>query len=280
MRSDGAQLRRVSTRQRAIGTRTARMEGAAGRQVAQQRRQAGNALHHPLALQRRQAVDQQLRVGVARRGDDLGDRRQLHQPAGVHHAEPVDELRHQPHVVADQHHRRAERLLHARERLHHLALHHHVERAGRLVGDDHLGAQADRDGDAGALLHAAGQLVRIHVRHRRRQPDLAEQVADLRAEVRLRQRHPVIGQRVGDLRRMRSTGLSEFIEPCGTSAMPASRSRRIASSVRADSFSPSSHTSPPSMRPGGRIRRRMASAMVDLPEPDSPASPNRSARRG
>ena len=42
------------------------------------------------------------------------DRRDLDQPAGVHHAEPVDELRHQAHVVADQDHRRAELLLHAR----------------------------------------------------------------------------------------------------------------------------------------------------------------------
>ena len=78
---------------------------------------------------------------------------------------------------------------------------------------------------------------------------------------------------------MRTTGLSEFIEPCGTMAMPASRSRRIASSVSRDSAMSSSQTSPPSMRPGGLIMRRMASAMVDLPEPDSPARPKRSRGR-
>ena len=33
---------------------------------------------------------------------------------------------------------------------------------------------------------------------------------------------------------MRTTGLSEFIEPCGTIAMPASRSSRIASSDSED----------------------------------------------
>ena len=41
----------------------------------------------------------------------------------------------------------------------------------------------------------------------------------------------------------------------------------------------SSQTSPPSMRPGGLIMRRIASAMVDLPEPDSPARPKRSCGR-
>ena len=169
-----------SSRQRSTAMRAARMEGAAGRQVAQQRRQAGNALHHPLALQRRQAGDQHLRVGMLRRGDDLRDRRDLHQAAGIHHAEPVDELRHQSHVVADQNDRRAKFLLHAGKRHHHLALHHDIERAGRFVGDDHLGAQADGDGDAGALLHAAGQLVRIHLRHLGRQADQAEQIAHAR----------------------------------------------------------------------------------------------------
>ncbi len=78
---------------------------------------------------------------------------------------------------------------------------------------------------------------------------------------------------------MRVTGLSEFIDPCGTIAMPASRSRRIASADRPDSGNSSSHTSPPSIRPGGLIMRRIASAIVDLPDPDSPASPNRSRGR-
>ena len=67
---------------------------------------------------------------------------------------------------------------------------------------------------------------------------------------------------------MRATGLSEFIEPCGTIAMPASRSRRIASSVRPDKAMSSSQTAPPSIRPGGLIMRRMANAIVDLPDPD------------
>src|SRR6266851_4893565 len=75
---------------------------------------------------------------------------------------------------------------------------------------------------------------------------------------------------------MRITGLSEFIDPCGTSAMPASRSALIPSSSKSASRVPANHTSPASMRPGGLIIRRIDNAKVDLPEPDSPASPKRS----
>ena len=65
--------------------------------------------------------------------------------------------------MADQDHGGAQLVLHATDRLHHLALYHHVERTGRLVGDDHLGAQENRNGDTDALLHAAAQLVGKHV---------------------------------------------------------------------------------------------------------------------
>ena len=211
--------------------------------------------------------------------DDLGDRRDLHQPSGIHDAEPIDELRHQPHVVADQDDRGAQVLLHPAERLHDLALHHDIERTGRLVGDDHLGPQADGDGDAGALLHPAGQ-VRAGI-----SPPASGGRPDLRQQRRTRSCSSRRDSACHDRRiaspiwsRMRTTGFSEFIDPCGTMAMPASRSRRIASSRQvARVRCPPARPSPPSMRPGGLIMRRIASAMVDLPEPDSPARPNRSS---
>ena len=78
--ADLAQLRPLDAAAR-DGQRAARMERAAGRQIAQQRRQARNALHHPLALQRRQAGDQHLRVGMPRRRDDLA-RSARSRPAG------------------------------------------------------------------------------------------------------------------------------------------------------------------------------------------------------
>lgn len=74
----------------------------------------------------------------------------------------------------------------------------------------------------------------------------------------------------------RMTGLSEFIAPCATSAMTASRSWRIRSSGSANRLRPSTSTRPPSTRPGGLIRRSRVRAIVDLPEPDSPTRPKRS----
>ena len=78
---------------------------------------------------------------MARPRDDVGDRRHLDKSAGIHDAEPVDELRHEAHVVADQDDRRAQFLLHPRQGRHDLALHDDIERARRLVGDDDLRAQ-------------------------------------------------------------------------------------------------------------------------------------------
>src|SRR5205823_8041452 len=75
---------------------------------------------------------------------------------------------------------------------------------------------------------------------------------------------------------MRNTGFSEFIEPCGTSAMPARRNARMPSSSRSATGAPRNRTSPDSIWPGGLIIRRIDRASVDLPEPLSPANPNRS----
>jgi hypothetical protein len=49
------------------------------------------------------------------------------------------------------------------EQLQHLLLHRDVERRDRLVGDQQLGLQRQRAGDADALALAAGELVRIAV---------------------------------------------------------------------------------------------------------------------
>ena len=47
------------------------------------------------------------------------------------------------------------------EQVHDLRLHRHVERRGRLVGDQHLRVQRQRHRDHDALAHAAGELVRV-----------------------------------------------------------------------------------------------------------------------
>src|SRR6516225_12481253 len=57
--------------------RTARVEGATRRQIAQQRRQTGYAGKRAALLERGQRSDQRARVGVVRVCDDLADRRHL-----------------------------------------------------------------------------------------------------------------------------------------------------------------------------------------------------------
>ena len=158
------QHHRLGTRRPAEidGVGAARVKGAAARQAQERRGEPGNALKDPLVVEAGQALDQRVRVGMLGVGEHLADRADLDQPSRIHHRHLVDELRHQPHVVADQDDRGADLLADAIDRLHHLALGDHVERAGRLVGDDHLRAQQDADGDADALLHAAAELVGVH----------------------------------------------------------------------------------------------------------------------
>ena len=165
------------------------------------------------------------------------------------------------------------------QRLHHLALDDDVERAGRLVGDDHLGPQADGDGDADALLHAAAQLVRDTCpRRSRRRPTLCEQLADPLVDARARTActpwsrsasaiwslHPHhrverVHRALGDQR--------DLGQPASAASPPrrgrAGRRRRGAPGR-------------PRSCPGGLIRRSRARAIVDLPEPDSPTRPSRS----
>ena len=153
----------------------------------------------PLAIQRRQTVDQQSRIRMSWRGDDLCDRCDLDQPSCVHDAEPIDELRHQAHVMTHQDHRGAQLRLHAPECFHHLPLHHHIQRAGWFIGNDYFRLQADRDRDARALLHAARQFMRILVRGLRRQPNMAQQITHPLVQLAPRQLRAVIGDRVADL---------------------------------------------------------------------------------
>ena len=77
----------------------------------------------------------------------------------------------------------------------------------------------------------------------------------------------------------RISGLNEFLTPWGMSEMRAKRTQRISSSDKVSNSSAPRWMRPPSMWPGGRISLMRAMAMVDLPEPDSPTSPNRSPGR-
>ncbi len=71
----------------------------------------------------------------------------------------------------------------------------------------------------------------------------------------------------------RRTGLRECIAPWNTIDAPAQRTARTRPHFMVSTSSPSSRTRPPTRVPAGNSRSR-ASASVDLPQPDSPASPS------
>ena len=149
------------------GVLAARREAAARRRVEQARHRAGNGLQPLLvrggAVDARDRADQALRVGMARIAEQLLDRRLLDHLAGIHHHHALRGLGDHAHGMGDQHDRHAEPLLHLGQQLEDLRLDGHVERGGRLVGDQQLGVAGQRHGDHHALAHAAGELVRIVV---------------------------------------------------------------------------------------------------------------------
>ena len=73
---------------------------------------------------------------------------------------------------------------------------------------------------------------------------------------------------------MVKSGFSEAIGSCRIIAMRLPRMRRISTSDLPRRSSPSKRISPPVMRAAGGSRRRMVSASVLLPEPDSPTMPS------
>ena len=121
------------------GMRAARMEHTPWWQGPQWRRQAWDAPKRPFLFERRQTGDEHLGIRMQGLREDVPDWRYLDQLPGIHHPEAVHELGHESHVVPDQDHGGLQVLLEPRQRLHHLLLHHHVQGAGGLVGDDHLG---------------------------------------------------------------------------------------------------------------------------------------------
>jgi hypothetical protein len=79
---------------------------------------------------------------VRRAAVQLAGRRLFHGPPGVHDQNPVGGLGDYAEVVGYQHQRQAHFPLHRAEQLQDLGLDGYVQRAGRLVGDDHLGPAA------------------------------------------------------------------------------------------------------------------------------------------
>jgi len=97
--------------------------------------------------------------------------------------------------VRDEDERQAELRDQPVEQVQHLGAHRHVERADRLVRDQHRRPRRERPGDGDALTLSAGELVRVAVARVGGQADRLEQLRDPRPVVA---RDPQRAQRLRD----------------------------------------------------------------------------------
>ena len=126
--------------------------------------------------QARHGVEQHPRVVVGRVAEDLRDAPLLDDHAVVHHVHVLRGLPHHAHVVGDEQHGQIEVDRQRGDQGENRLLRGHVERGGRLVGDEYLGSVDDRHGDHHALQLAARQLMRVRRPHAFGvvEPDLAQ----------------------------------------------------------------------------------------------------------
>ena len=158
----------------------ARVEVAPGRRVEQAGRVARDRdqLRVGVAGDLGHRGEQPPRVGHLRVGEDLRGLAVLDRAAAVHDQGVVGHLGDDPQVVGDDDDGRVELALQVLEQVEDLRLHGHVERRGRLVGDQHRRVVDQAHRDHRALPHAAGELVRVvvHPPVRLWDPDAVEQL--------------------------------------------------------------------------------------------------------
>jgi hypothetical protein len=113
--------------------------------------------HQPrrVAFQAGPAGQQGLGVGVLRAGEDAGHVALLAHLAVAHHHHLVGDLAHQPRSWLMNSTLMRRSVFSLRQQFEDLALDGHVQRRGRLVGDQQLGLAGQRHGDHHALLLAA-----------------------------------------------------------------------------------------------------------------------------
>src|SRR5690606_9922911 len=106
-------------------------------------------------------AQQRQRVWMARIVIDVARTAGLDDPARVHHVYPVGVTSHHTEIVGDDDERDPEPLREILHQLQDLRLDRHVQRSGRLVGDDELGLAGQCHRDHYALAHATAQMVWI-----------------------------------------------------------------------------------------------------------------------
>lgn len=94
-------------------------------------------------------------------------------------AHMIDHVR----IVADQHHRQAIILFEIVKQVQDLGLYRHIQRRRRLIQQQDLRLQQQGAHNGHALTLSAGQLMRIAIRQRRIQPDMAKARVDAIVDV-------------------------------------------------------------------------------------------------
>ncbi len=137
------------------------MEGASRRQRAQIGRRSPNARKRdPRTMYLREGAQQSIGVGVPGLRAQLVAGRRFDDATGVHNGHVVGDLQQERQVVRDEDHGEAEAIAEVGDLSENLALDHHIEGRRRLIHDDELWIESQRDGNDGTLPHAATQLVR------------------------------------------------------------------------------------------------------------------------
>lgn len=114
---------------------------------------------------------------MLRRADNVGGVAVLLNLAVAKHQQPVRALGSQRQIVSDKQNRSTRCPAQDIQQIENAFLHRHVQRAGGLIGDDHIRAQGNGDGNQHALFHPAGELMRIllHALFGMAQADLCQQ---------------------------------------------------------------------------------------------------------
>ena len=162
----GAHLHRVGT---------PRMEATPGRRLDEVRRRSRDRVELG-RVERDRRAQQLARVRMSGLDEDVSGISLLDDLSRVHHGDAIAGLGDDPEVVRDEEERRAEVPAQVGEDAQDLRLDDDVERRRRLVGDQELWPQDERERDHDPLAHAARELVRVLVEPRRRDPHLPERL--------------------------------------------------------------------------------------------------------
>jgi len=149
----------------------------------------------------RNGGDQALRIGMLRGVQHVLRGTALDQLAGLHHSHLVGDLRHHSEVVGDEQHRHAFAFLQFLHQGQNLGLGGHIQRGGRLIGDQQCGLQKHRgsDHDALALPTRKAEGVAVQQLFGVGQADVAQCRDDALAFLAARQIGPMAVQNLLDL---------------------------------------------------------------------------------